>query len=171
MNVNEKMGLRLANVRRISEFCCLIKDYGLFDLGYNGPAYTWTNKRFNTNPTYERLDRCLGNADWCSAFPTTTVYHLPMMKSDHAPILAVLNSTRTKTNKPFKFENWWLLEQDFQQVAKNSWQKSHWRPFHEKARYLAYDLKTWRKTKPKLNDQLQTIEHQLLQQQTLPPHL
>ena len=108
MNVNEKMGPRPVNVRRISEFCCLIKDCGLFDLGYNGPAYTWTNKRFNTNPTYERLDRCLGNANWCSAFPTTTVYHLPMMKSDHAPILAVLNSTRTKTNKPFKFENWWL---------------------------------------------------------------
>jgi len=75
MNVNEKMGPRPANVRRISEFCCLIKDCGLFDHSYNGPSYTWTNKRFSTNPTYERLDRCLGNADWCASFPNTIVYH------------------------------------------------------------------------------------------------
>jgi hypothetical protein len=108
----------------------MIKNCGLFDLGCKGPAYTWTNKRFSSNPTYERLDRCLGNAEWCAAFPTTTVYHLLMMQSDHAPILAVLDTNHPKTNKVFKFENWWLLEQDFQQVAKESWQKSHNHTFH-----------------------------------------
>ena len=51
MNVNEKLGPNHANAKRISDFCCLVKDYGLFDLGYNGPAYTWTNKRFSINPT------------------------------------------------------------------------------------------------------------------------
>ena len=162
MNVNEKMGPRPANVRRISEFCCLIKECGLFDLGYNGPAYTWTNKRFNTNPTYERLDRCLGNADWCSAFPTTTLYHLPMMKSDHAPILAVLDSKRPKPKKPFRFENWWLLEKDFDQIAKKSWSKSIHRPFHQKVSFLASDLKAWRRSKLNLTDQLAIIENQLL---------
>jgi hypothetical protein len=45
------------------------------------------------------------------------VYHLPMMKSDHAPILAVLNSCRKKISKPFKFENWWLLEDDYENIA------------------------------------------------------
>ena len=40
----------------------------------------------------------------------------------------------------------------------------------KKTNYLAADLKTWRRTKPKLTDQLETIE-QLLQQQSLPPHL
>ena len=162
MNVNEKMGPRPANVRRVSEFCCLIKDCGLFDLGYNGPAYTWTNKRFNTNPTYERLDRCLGNANWCSAFPTTTVYHLPMMKSNHALILAVLDSKRPKPKKPFRFENWWLLEKDFDQIAKKSWSKSIHRPFHQKVSFLASDLKAWRRSKLNLTDQLAIIENQLL---------
>jgi hypothetical protein len=28
-----------------------------------------------------------------------------MMYSDHAPVLAVLNSTRPRTNRPFHFEN------------------------------------------------------------------
>jgi hypothetical protein len=79
MSATEKKGPRPANHKRISDFYCMDKDCGFFDLGYNGSAYTWTNKRFRTNPTYERLDCCLANAEWCSSFPTTTIYHLPMM--------------------------------------------------------------------------------------------
>lgn len=52
------------------------------------------------------------------------------------PILVVLYSNQTKTNKPFNFENWWLLEQDFQQAAKTSWQHSTQRPFTKKPNFL-----------------------------------
>jgi hypothetical protein len=45
-----------------------------------------------------------------------------MMCNDHAPIPAVLNSTRPHTNKPFHFEKWWLMEHDFQDIAQQSWQ-------------------------------------------------
>jgi hypothetical protein len=38
---------------------------GLFDLGFSGPAYTWINMRFSSTPIFERLDRCLANAEWC----------------------------------------------------------------------------------------------------------
>jgi hypothetical protein len=70
------------------------------------PAYTWANRRHPTTPTFERLDCCLGNAEWCTAYPNTTVYHLPMQRSDHTAILTILNSSRRKTNTPFRFENW-----------------------------------------------------------------
>ena len=40
MNAMEKLGPRLADVRHISELCCLVKQCGFFDLGYNGPTYT-----------------------------------------------------------------------------------------------------------------------------------
>jgi len=101
MHAKEKLGPNSADLNRINEFCALVKQCGFIDLGYNGPAYTWTNKHFSSVPTYERLDRCLGNAGWCLMFPATTVYHLPMMYSDHAPILAVLNSQRPRITKPF----------------------------------------------------------------------
>jgi hypothetical protein len=58
-----------------------------------------------------------GNAKWCVEFLSTKDFHLPMMHSDHAPILAVLNSLYQKPKKPFRFENWWLFENDFHQVA------------------------------------------------------
>lgn len=56
MHMNEKSGPNPVNAERIRNFSCLVKDCGFIDLGYSGPAYTWTNKRFTTNPTYQRLD-------------------------------------------------------------------------------------------------------------------
>jgi hypothetical protein len=76
MHPTEKLGPAPINFNRINAFCSLIKQCGLFDLGYDGPAYTWSNKRFTSTPTYERLDRCLANAEWCRAFPATTVLFL-----------------------------------------------------------------------------------------------
>jgi len=169
MHASEKTGPGPVNHRLISDFCCLVKDFGFFDLGYKGPAYTWTNKRFDSYPTYERLDRFLGNFEWCIHFPGTTVYHLPMLKSDHAPILAVISSSRGKVCKLFKFENWWLLNDDFEHIASASWHKSNNRPFHLKTLFLAKDLVKWHKAKPKNSNALKVIEDQLLQLQSKPP--
>jgi hypothetical protein len=38
--------------------------------------------------------------------------------SDHAPILLSTNGRANKTRTHFKFENWWLKEEDFQTYAK-----------------------------------------------------
>lgn len=170
MHPYEKSGLGRPDLRRIHAFCDYVKQCGFLDLGYIGPAYTWTNRRHNSTPTFERLDRCLGNADWCTVYPNTMVYHLPMLRSNHAPILILLHSTRRQTNKPFHFENWWLMEQEYEQVAKTSWQRSTARPFHQKTKFLAQDLKRWHRTKPKLSDRLASIEEQILQEQLKRPH-
>lgn len=62
------------------------------------------------------------------------------------------------------------MEQEYEQVAKTSGQRSSWRPFHQKANYLAADLKKWRRAKPQLADQLAMVEDQLLQDQLKPPN-
>jgi endonuclease/exonuclease/phosphatase family metal-dependent hydrolase len=69
------------NRSRLYAFHSFVKSCGLFDLGFSGPAYTWTNKRFSSKPTFERLDRCLVNADWCDAFPVSNVYNMPIIHS------------------------------------------------------------------------------------------
>jgi hypothetical protein len=71
----------------------------------------------------------LANTKWCNQFPTAAVYHLPMMCSDHAPILMVLQSNHTKTKKTFWFENLWLVENDFKRVVKQSLNLSRYKPF------------------------------------------
>jgi endonuclease/exonuclease/phosphatase family metal-dependent hydrolase len=157
MHANEKLGSTRIDVNRISTFCAYVKQCSFIDLGYNGPACTWTNKKFTSTPTYERLDRCLGNVEWCKVFPSTTIYHLPMLYSDHAPILEVLNSSQPRTNKPFRFENWWLMEQDFQDVAKQSWERSSTCIFSYKTKSLAAELRKWRRKKPKNTDLIAQI--------------
>jgi hypothetical protein len=85
-----------------------------------------------------------------------------MLYSDHAPILAILNSQRISTNKLFRFENWWLLEQEYHEIAKQRWNCSSARNLSQKIKYLAADLRKWRKKKPKNNDLLSQIETQML---------
>jgi endogenous inhibitor of DNA gyrase (YacG/DUF329 family) len=61
------------------------------------------------------------------------------------------------------------MEQDYDKMAKTSWSCSASKPFCQKAKYLAVDLKRWCKNKPRLSNQTATVEDQILQQQTKPP--
>jgi hypothetical protein len=48
MHPNEKSGLGRPDLRRINAFCDHVKQCGFIDLGYSGPAYTWSNKIFSS---------------------------------------------------------------------------------------------------------------------------
>lgn len=124
MHANEKYGLAPPNQNRINIFKHHVNNLGLMDMGYNGPAYTWSNKQQGKDLVLERLDRCLANVEWCFDYPNTTVYHLPMLYSDHAPIIAILNPKNRRPKRSFMFENWWLLEPDFNQHAHSAWLQS-----------------------------------------------
>jgi hypothetical protein len=149
------------NYNRMRAFNEYVKQCGLFDLGFSGPAYTWTNRRYSSKPVFERLDRCLANAEWCDLFPNTNVFNLPIILSDHAPILV---STECKFPRPrltFKFENWWPLEDDFQNVAKAAWSSTTNKPFRSRTKNLAGTLKKWCKKKKPLQQQLDTLQEQI----------
>ena len=53
------------NYYRMHAFRSLVKNCGLFDIGYCGPAYTWRGRQHTSKPIYRRLDRCLVNSEWC----------------------------------------------------------------------------------------------------------
>jgi hypothetical protein len=107
---------------------------------------------------FERLDRGLANAEWCSLFPNTNVFNLPIMFGDHAPILVSTESQFRKPKLSFKYENWWAMEEDFQSTAKSAWLSSANRPFHARTTNLAGTLKRWCKKKKPLNQQLDVIQ-------------
>jgi hypothetical protein len=121
MHEKESYGANV-NHNRMRTFNNYVKQCGLFDLGFSGPAYTWTNMRFSSKPIFERLDRCLANAEWCTLFPMTNVFNMPFIHtlSDHAPILVSTVSKFQRPHLTFKFENWWPLEHDYQTIAKKT---------------------------------------------------
>ena len=158
------------NVPRMNAFKSLVKNCGLFDLGFSGPAYTWTNKRFSSKPVYERIDRCLVNSDWCHAFPVSNVYNMPIIHSisDHAAILLSTDGPVKKFRRSFKFENWWLKESDFQDYARNAWNSSKNKSFSNRTKHLAGTLKFWCRKKKPLQDELANLEEQIKEIQMRP---
>lgn len=158
------------NRSRMNAFRSLVRQCGLFDLGFSGPAYTWSNKRFSSKPTFERLDRCLVNAEWCDVYPISNVYNMPLIHSlsDHAAILLSTDGPVRKIKKHFKFENWWLKEYDFQNYAKSVWCTSKNKSFSNRINNLAGSLKIWCKKKKPLQQELSNLEEQIKQIQMKP---
>jgi hypothetical protein len=147
-----------------------VKQCGLFDLGFSRPAYTWTNMCFSSTPIFERLDHCLANAEWCSLYPNTNVFNLPIIHSlsDHAPILISTDSQFRKPKLHFKFENWWTFEEDFQRTTKNAWASLFNKSFYARTTNLAGTLKRWCKKEKPLQQQLDSIQNQIKEIQMKP---
>ena len=41
----------------------------MVDLGFNGPRFTWTNRKNISDLVQERIDRCFANPSWSANFP------------------------------------------------------------------------------------------------------
>ena len=64
---HEKFSFTPANTRRINAFHNCLDACNLLDLGFNGPRFTWTNKR-DRGLVMERLDRFFCNPSWQNLF-------------------------------------------------------------------------------------------------------
>ncbi|KAG6663057.1 hypothetical protein CIPAW_03G284300 [Carya illinoinensis] len=90
---------------------------GLADLGYSGPKFTWTNKRYGLMHIRERLDKGIANPMWTTLFPYATIIHLPINSFDHAHLLLTTSCPR-RSSKPFKFEDFWAKYSSSLEVIK-----------------------------------------------------
>lgn len=67
-----------------------------------------------------RLDRAVCMTHWLTMFPEATVKHLPMTKSDHAPILISTENKNANKTGGFKFQAAWLTHHDFSRLIKDN---------------------------------------------------
>ena len=73
---------------------------GLKDLGFSGLPYTWSNRRFDGQMIWVRLDRAVASADRMLKFPSVRVHHVPGYSSDHKPIWLVSDDAHTRFYRP-----------------------------------------------------------------------
>ncbi|CAN1301344.1 hypothetical protein LINPERPRIM_LOCUS24921 [Linum perenne] len=83
----EKEGGNPINRRSLADFNAFINDLRLIDIGFTGPAFTWSNKHVDHTIIYERLDRFLLNDPWIRQWLESLVDHKDSSSSDHRPII------------------------------------------------------------------------------------
>ncbi|XP_019160620.1 PREDICTED: uncharacterized protein LOC109157159 [Ipomoea nil] len=87
---------------RCADFGNLIFREDLTDLDFIGAKLTWCRGLESSSFKGARLDRALCNIGWKSRFPDTEIIHLPMISSDHTPLL-LRTTARTNGNNVKKF--------------------------------------------------------------------
>lgn len=101
-------------------YCC--DQIGVSNVRTRGPRFTWSNKRKGKFNVKEKLDHFLVNFPWCESFPNAEALNCGFFGSDHRAVKLSLNLTmwvkKNVPNKNFIFENKWLLENNFEQKAR-----------------------------------------------------
>lgn len=88
------------------------------------------------------------STDFNSVFLLANLKALARKPSDHVPILWESGDDSVKMKPRFKFENWWIREEGFQEIVLKSWmtpvnKDSFIDIWNEKIRRLRKPLKGW----------------------------
>ncbi|KAF7832087.1 uncharacterized protein G2W53_014420 [Senna tora] len=139
-----------------------INNLGLVDLQTVDNWFTWTNGRQGEVVVWERLDKTFANTEWMQMFPDSWVNVLPVVTSDHSPLLV---QTQRNTERPrrrqFQFQAMWLQHPQLKDLVHSSWQ-------HQGTGSLAAQYK---ENFGNLNHQISQTYHQVEKlQQSLPHH-
>jgi hypothetical protein len=109
----------------MADFRLALEDCSLGDLGFNGPRYTYTNKRTNGGLTLVRLDRVVANRLWCEQHKGAKVFVLAAQASDHNPIQITFRTNKQwygSQKRNFKFEDRWWLDPGCRKIIKDVWE-------------------------------------------------
>ncbi|KAL4308527.1 hypothetical protein GQ457_01G019350 [Hibiscus cannabinus] len=95
----ERVGGSIHTTRGSWLFRDFIFFYGLTDLGFKGPQFTWTRGNL-----HERMDCFLVNDQWMLNYGDVFVRHLDKLGFDHRPLLLRLSDDEDRgVNRPFHF--------------------------------------------------------------------
>jgi hypothetical protein len=158
-SLSEKYGGSASLNSNHRSFCDLLLTANLIDLGYKGPAFTWTNSRYTSDPIFERLDRAIVITSWQENFSMACVNHLPMIYRDHAPILLRTNPMMQK--RGVRIEYWWLRLNGFGDECKRLWEVSQHMAWEERHKYLCGGLKRWARSFPLPVNRLKQLERDI----------
>ncbi|WMV11477.1 hypothetical protein MTR67_004862 [Solanum verrucosum] len=144
---SEKKNCKRLN-KAMEDFSDFIEDMELQDLPLEGGSFTW--RKGDRQDIAARLDRFLISEEWEVSFRKINQSILPRVTSDHNPLLLECGNWEKQTSY-FKFENWWLKTQDFNERIKDWWNSVTYvgRPDYIlacKLKLLKIKLKEWSKT-------------------------
>lgn len=99
-------------------FNAAISQLGINEVRLQGRRFTWTN--MHTPPLMEKLDWIFISNSWEISYPTMSVCALDRISLDHCPCVVTI-STAIPKSIVFRFENYWLQLQGYQQTLNENW--------------------------------------------------
>ena len=78
----------------------------LQDIPFSGPRFTWSNNREEDQLLMECLDRGYASTEWLQLYPQAYIRNLPIIHSDHGPILLQITPIHFAARRPYQIENW-----------------------------------------------------------------
>uniref|UniRef100_A0A2N9G5C3 CCHC-type domain-containing protein n=1 Tax=Fagus sylvatica TaxID=28930 RepID=A0A2N9G5C3_FAGSY len=124
-SLGEQWGRIDRSLPQMAAFRDVLADCSLQDLGFQGPAFSWSNRREDGALVRARLDRCVANNDWLSLFPNHQVHHVVIAASDHMGLMVVLNPPQVvpngKRKRLFRFEHIWIRDLGCKDAIKEAW--------------------------------------------------
>ncbi|XP_059445337.1 uncharacterized protein LOC132177129 [Corylus avellana] len=117
----EKTGEARRRETLMADFWSALEVCNLWDLGFIGPRFTWSNRRTDGVLTQVRLDRAVANSKWCQRFEEAEVYVFAARASDHNPLMVQFEKKQPRSYsgaKGFKFEDQWWLDPDCGNIIK-----------------------------------------------------
>ena len=116
-----KIGGTNGNSSRMQNFANFIDNCHLLELESFGLPYTWFNKRRYFSSIFEKLDRVLINDQWIHSFRDARAENLPIIGSNHRPIVLHLDKRDIWIKaKPFRCEFWFHIS-GFIDVVNKAW--------------------------------------------------
>ena len=102
----------------------MLDECGLLDLGFSGKKFTWF-KNYPSGGIWKRLNRAMSTTDWVERFPATKVHSLVCGQSDHSPIVILPKGILVKSQRLWRFEQFWLEQEGCHDTVAQSWATAH----------------------------------------------
>jgi exonuclease III len=87
LSEDDKLSFKDSSLSGNLDLLQTISTLSLMPIEAKGLPYTWMNKRNGDQFVMEKLDRAFGNMAWLDCYPHCLVRNLPIIASDHGPII------------------------------------------------------------------------------------
>lgn len=130
----------------------VISHLGLNEISLQGRKHTWSNMQ--PIPLLEKLDWVFTSKSWTLTYPNTAMKPLDMTPSDHTPCVVTI-ATSIPKSKVIRFENYWLLSDQFSKILSDCWSgpsqhTDYAKSLTAKFKLLRRKLKEWQASKTSL---------------------
>ncbi|XP_071916298.1 uncharacterized protein [Coffea arabica] len=118
---HEKCGGRPFAIAEGVDFMSFMEEVGVFDVGFSGARFTWSNNRRSRARISKRLDRFLVNGACLDLSDAISVLHLARHPSDHSPLKISFVARSDNKPWPFRFLNVWTTKPELLEVIRQAW--------------------------------------------------